>query len=301
VIWLGGIVLLVLVAFPLIVEGNRDEIEDFRDQAPGEFADLDQGRTHYQLFGPINGELLVCVHGLTTPSFVWDRMMRGLTGLGFRVLTYDLYGRGYSDRPKGVQTGQFHRKQLEDLLAHLGQDNRQVSVLGFSMGGAIATLYAAKNPTCVTRLVLMAPAGLHHFPNGVLKLVTRMGVLGEYLMLMLYPRQLRLGIEAEGDQEIGALQRQELKRQGFVAAVLASLRGLLSEPLDEDHFIVHRYGIPVLAIWGDRDAVIPGSARQTLSEWNPNAVNTVIKDAGHGLPYTHSRDVLNVIRVFMDR
>lgn len=38
--------------------------------------------------------------------------------MGYRILTYDLYGRGYSDRPSGKQNREFFLQQLDDLLAY---------------------------------------------------------------------------------------------------------------------------------------------------------------------------------------
>jgi pimeloyl-ACP methyl ester carboxylesterase len=64
---------------------------------------------------------------------------------GHRVLTYDLYGRGYSDRPGGEQDARFFIRQLEDLLEHQGV-TQPVTLLGYSMGGAIGAAFAAKHP-----------------------------------------------------------------------------------------------------------------------------------------------------------
>ncbi|EEB85586.1 alpha/beta fold hydrolase [Roseobacter sp. GAI101] len=73
-----------------------------RGSAPGQFAELSRGVTHYEWVGPARGPVAVCVHGLTTPSFVWRSITKGLVLMGFRTLIYDLYGRairiGQADR-----------------------------------------------------------------------------------------------------------------------------------------------------------------------------------------------------------
>ena len=61
---------------------------------------LSQGYVHYELGGPVGGEKVVLVHGLSVPYYIWDPTFDALTEAGFRVLRYDLYGRGFSDRPK---------------------------------------------------------------------------------------------------------------------------------------------------------------------------------------------------------
>ena len=82
--------------------------------------------THYRWHGPVREPVLVAIHGLTTPSMVWDELARGFVAFGFRVLTYNLYGRGYSDAYDGTQDAAHFVKQLEELLADqdVGQDDR---------------------------------------------------------------------------------------------------------------------------------------------------------------------------------
>lgn len=82
-----------------------------------------------------------------------------LAAAGYRVLLYDLYGRGYSDAPKGVAYDpQLYVMQLALLLQHLQW--KSVRVVGFSMGGAIAASFVAAFPELVERdVVLVASAG----------------------------------------------------------------------------------------------------------------------------------------------
>ena len=68
----------------------------------GNLADLKNGKLYYRWFYPEkeNGEILVLVHGFSTPSVVWEGVLPYLLEEGFKVLVYDHYGRGYSSRPK---------------------------------------------------------------------------------------------------------------------------------------------------------------------------------------------------------
>jgi pimeloyl-ACP methyl ester carboxylesterase len=222
-------------------------------------------------------------------------MVVGLALMGFRVLTYDLYGRGYSDRPRGKQDRAFFIGQLEELLAH-EEVREDVTFIGYSMGGAIVTAFAAKHVQMVRQLVLIAPAGMGVVAGGFVRFVARTPLIGDWLVLAFYPSMLRKGIQAEGVPDVGALQRRELDYQGFVPAVLASLRGILSARLETEHRKLHDTHVPVIAIWGREDDVIPLTAMGTLAEWSRNAHQEVIEGAGHGLTYTHSEAVLEAIR-----
>ena len=129
-----------------------------RREAPGEFVTLSRGVTHYQWHGHVDGPVIVMVHGLSSASWVFSGLFHGLSLMGFRILTYDLYGRGYSDRPPGEQDKDFFVGQLEELLTALGiPEDKEICLFGYSMGGAISTCYAAKHPETSGPAV---PAGL---------------------------------------------------------------------------------------------------------------------------------------------
>lgn len=303
VIW-GVVILGALIVIPIIIETNRAPMNEAqRHGAPGRFVTLSQGVTHYQWLGPVRGPVVVCVHGLTTPSFVWGGLTRGLALLGFRVLIYDLYGRGYSDRPRGPQDTAFFLRQLKDLLHHERVED-DITLIGYSMGGAIATAFSANAPGRLRQLVLLAPAGMGMARTPLMRFVIDTPVIGDWVMLAFYPSRLRKGLRAERDlpsavENITRLQENELEYRGFVPAVLASLRGILSHPMQAEHQTIHRSGIPVLAIWGREDSVIPLSSVGKLAEWSRDSRQDVIDGAGHGLTYTHCPEVLAILRDFL--
>lgn len=300
---LWGLALLAgVIALPLVIEARRKPMDEAaRHKAPGRCVRLSQGVTHYQWTGAERAPIVVCIHGLTTPSFVWQSVATGLAAAGFRVLTYDLYGRGFSDRPSGLQTPAFFLKQLDDLLENQ-RVGGEVTVIGYSMGGAIATAYAARKPHAISQVILLAPAGMQAV-GAKLRFMVQTPVLGLWLMLLRYPSLLRKGLRAEADlptsvPQITKLQDAELDYRGFVPAVHSSLRGMLTDSFQPDHAALHKEGIPILAIWGAEDDVIPLTAKETLAKWNPDVQHHVIAGAGHGVTYTHTPQVLALIQDF---
>jgi len=296
-----ALVLLGLFAIPLTIELTRAGMTDaVRAKAPGQFALLSQGTTHYQWLGPERGPVAVCIHGLTTPSFVWHGMAKGLALMGFRVLIYDLYGRGYSDRVRGTQDAEFFDQQLTDLLAQENVGNN-LTVLGYSMGGAIAAHFTARHPQRVKQLILLAPAGMFELAGPKIALARDLPVIGDWLFLAAYPWEVRRGIAAEVHlpttvEGIYDLQEQETGRRGYFPAVLSSLRGLLRKPCEDQHRAIYAAGVPVFAIWGEQDDVVPLTCKDTLDKWNPAVRQVVIQAAGHSLPHTHTEAVLDAIR-----
>lgn len=303
VIWLFAL-LAAIFAAPFLREACKPKMADkARRGAPGQFAELTQGLTHYQLSGPKDGHCVVLIHGLTTPSFVWYAVSADLAAHGFRTLTYDLYGRGYSDRPAGPQDAAFFLRQLDDLLAHLGL-KQPIHFIGYSMGGAIAASCVAARPDRAERLILIAPAGMQVPGTGMIRFIRDRGLLGAWAMFLLFPHQMRKDLRVERDlvsavSGITDLQKRQLRFRGFVPSVLASLRGILARPLESEHLTIKRKGPPVLAIWGEDDSVISTSAMTQLSIWNDHATHEVIVNAGHGLPYTHAKEVGDKIKAFL--
>src|SRR5919206_4763669 len=98
----------------------RDETQELneltRKEAPGSFIQLTDGVTHYELSNPERDETVVLIHGFSVPYFIYDPTFEFLTKSGFRVLRYDLFGRGFSDRPDTRYGIDLFVRQLGDLL-----------------------------------------------------------------------------------------------------------------------------------------------------------------------------------------
>jgi len=291
-----------IVAAPFVTETFRARVTDKqRAKSSGQMAQLPSGPTCFQWHGPDKGPVAVCVHGLTTPSFVWGPLADQLAGMGFRVLTYDLYGRGLSARPKGAQDSAFFNAQLSALLDHEGVHDH-FTLLGYSMGGAIATGFAAAHPDRVSQLCLIAPAGLGHDLGPIADLAIKYPSFGKWMMLGFYPRSLRRSLAEEraltsAIPGIVDLQIAGTRKRRFAPAVLSSLRGIMDQDLRPAHRTIAEAGIPTIAIWGETDDIIPLSGRDRLAELNAAVRSAVVAGAGHTLAYTHVPDVAALLEM----
>ena len=300
-IWALICLLVLGVAFaPYIAERIRLVMDDdARADAPGEFIDLKHGRTHYRYFGPQFAPLAVCVHGLTTPSFVFEALADGLVAKGYRVLVYDHYGRGFSDRPSAAQDREFFVSHLDELLNALGEHEKFL-LIGYSMGGAVAAAYTAAFAQRVRNLVLVAPAGMGHQLGPIAKIIRMVPGFGDWLFMASYGRSHRKGTEKERALHSSVpfvvdRQQRELQYRGFLPSVLSSLRNGLRAHSKADHQSIHAAGTHVTAIWGAADDVIPLDCKDKMAGWNQEAEQVVVPDEGHSLPYTHPDAVLDQI------
>src|SRR3954467_14480252 len=86
-----------------------------RRAAPGKFVRLSDGLTHYQIDGPDSGRVVVLAHGFSVPYYIWDSTAAYLSASGYRVIRYDSYGRGWSDRPDVAYNDKLFERQVGEL------------------------------------------------------------------------------------------------------------------------------------------------------------------------------------------
>lgn len=289
-----------VIAWSFIVEARRPAIDKrMQKTAPGEIIETSLGYTHVRWMGPTRGPVIVAVHGLTTPSPVWNALATRLGELGYRTLVYDLYGRGFSSAPRGEQNCAFFIRQLDEVLASQGLD-KDVTLMGFSMGGSIVTAYAAAYPEKMRRVILLASGGLDQNISGFTKFCLSTPWIGDWLFMALGKRRGLAGLKSKKSLavEIDGLneaQAAEYERRGFLPAVLSSRRGMLADELDAEHRLIARSDVPLLAIWGTEDTVIPISSMGRLAVANRLARQEQIEGAGHAMPYTHSTQIKSIL------
>ncbi|MFV3386514.1 alpha/beta fold hydrolase [Pseudomonas sp. NY15364] len=132
-------------------------IEQYRAGLSHEQLSVHNLNIHYYRGGPASGETLVLLHGFAADKDNWLRFSRHLTQ-DYRVIALDLPGFGDSDLPPGSYDVGTQAERLADILDAMGV--QQAHMLGNSMGGQIAALFAARYPERVRSLALFANAGI---------------------------------------------------------------------------------------------------------------------------------------------
>ena len=299
------LIVLALIASYLYAINSKPELDDeARQTAPGSFIQLSRGMVHYEIAGPESARTVVLIHGLATPYFIWDNNYDALVRAGFRVLRYDHYGRGFSDRPDVVYDRDLYDQQLLELLQKL-DIKPPVHLIGLSMGGAVATIFADRHPDIIDKLGLIAPAGFPIKEPLVVKLAT-IPILGDYLMAVVGDRVILEGVkEAFVDPEkLPAFEEKfnlPLQYAGFQRAVLSTLRNMEMNNLAETYQRVGQQQKPVLLLWGHKDNVLPFGNSEKVREAIPHLVFRDIVGAGHNLNYENPEIVNPILQEFLSR
>ena len=157
--WTALLLLLIAVAaYGLARTGLKELDQAARDDLGGLYLPTKRGLLSYTREGASDAPAIILVHGFSTPKFVWEQVTPFLLGAGYQVITYDHFGRGFSDRPAGPYDSALYQDERSSLFAGL-ELATPLTLVGYSMGGANVIDYAASHPEQIKQLVLIAPAG----------------------------------------------------------------------------------------------------------------------------------------------
>ncbi|MEC4726476.1 alpha/beta fold hydrolase [Shewanella sp. D64] len=202
---------------------------------------------------------------------------------GYRNIVLDLPGFGRSDKPADVQYNlDFFVSALNGFLQAL--DIKSCTLLGNSLGGAIALGQALKHPSTVERLILMAPGGVeeretYFAMEGIRKMVEvysqgPMGVeqMRTVMSLQLYDAsQLDDAILAEC-AAVAVTQPANL----FSTMMVPNMTQQLSE-----------LSCPVLGFWGTDDVFNPPAGTFKFLDNVPQARFLMLNRCGHWVQVEH--------------
>jgi len=170
------------------------------------YVEIDSGagprlRIHYLDEGPRDGEIVLCMHGQPTWSYLYRHMIPLFTAAGYRVIAPDLVGFGRSDKPGAASDYTYarHVQWMSDWFTALGLD--AVTLVCQDWGGLIGLRLVAAFPERFARVVV-ANTGL---PDA-------QGLPTEMAAPM---RALLASIEVPTTAELGARFREPGPAPGF--------------------------------------------------------------------------------------
>jgi pimeloyl-ACP methyl ester carboxylesterase len=225
-----------------------------------------------------SGDVLVLIHGLAATRKVWRLAIPLLPG---EVVALDVPGFGGSP----AAGDGFDLDEVADAIAD-GLPDASFDLVGHSMGGAVALTLAARHPDRVRKLILAAPAGLRAFPpvvgaiaGAVTEPLNALRRAGAPLADRVWGRWALLGV---GAHDAGALAPAEVKMLVEASRDATRVREALTTVATTDlRPLLRSLPLPVGAVWGEYDHVVPSAGIETFRECRPEAPVEVVAGAGH--------------------
>ncbi len=225
-------------------------------------------------------ETIILLHGFSADKYNWLRFAQAIPE-HYQIIAMDLLGHG--EHSIDLQQDYHIETQVAYLHAFLSRKfNTPLHLVGNSMGGAIASLYAAKFPDQVKSLTLISPAGVHTIPSVMENMLENKQVnpliadsIEQFYQVVDFvmedppyiPTPV-LKVQAER-----AVHRVALNHKIFT-----DIREDLHKNLQQNFRLIQA---PTLIIWGQQDRVINAENLELYADLIPNATTRLLQGIGH--------------------
>ena len=284
IIILGGVAIAILYQ-----NKNKEKTEftnDVRKNSSGNYVTLSEGQTHYEADGQDSGKVVILIHGFSVPYYIWDGTFEYLVDQGFKVIRYDMYGRGFSDRVDAVYNKQLYMDQLKQLIEKLGL-KQPVSLAGVSFGGVVAADFTCAYPDMVSKVILVDPAynltkpAIPAFLTDVHDAITADDKANSQLTDFKYPDKHIKWVD---------LYLPQMEYKGFRRSLITTQYNYTFNGR-EGYARLNSKNKPLMLIWGKDDKTVPfayaDSVKAVLkTEFLP------VDDSGH-LPHIEQAETVN--------
>jgi len=254
------------------------------------------------------GRPVVLIHGWPLSGESWSEQVPALAGAGYRVVTYDRRGFGRSDK---TRSGYDYDTLSDDLDALLEQlDLRDVTLVGFSMGGGEVARYASRHGLERVRSVVFAAAVPPYLaktddnPEGPLDDETASGMENGLKddRDAFFDQFTTQFFSVDGQIKVTEAQRQEavaLARQSDQKAAVECMQAFATTDFRDD---LPSVTVPALVLHGSGDATVPfeGSGKRTHAAI-PGSELVVVDDAPHGFNVSHAEEFNRALLDFLQR
>jgi pimeloyl-ACP methyl ester carboxylesterase len=254
-----------------------------------------------------SGPAIVLVHGITSTSATWERVMPYLA-TRFTVIAPDLIGHGQSAKPRGDYSLGAYASGVRDLMVTLGHES--ATFVGHSLGGGIVMQLAYQFPERCERLVLVDSGGLGREVSMLLRAATL--PLSEVVLPLLASTRLldagravgrlfgRVGLQVGTDMAELARGHASLADPEARAAFVHTLRTIVEpggQRVNARDRLYLAENIPFMLVWGDQDPIIPVEHALAAHELVRSSRLEIFEGAGH---FSHMDDPQRFVDVLLD-
>jgi len=241
-------------------------------------------QVHVRDEGPKTDSIpLVLLHGMSSSLNTWDKVVSKIGGQK-RTISVDLPGFGMTGpNPSNQYNFVFYNEFIDSLCAKLGV--QKFTLVGNSMGGAIAWNYDITHPGRLDKLVLIDAAGypktkekgslgflIASTPviNNLLLYFTPKALVRKSLETIYFNKNLVTDAQVERFHDI-------VVREGNRAAALEIFKGSFGKPLGK----TSQVKTPTLVLWGEFDHVIDVGNADRFNQDIQGSKKVIFSNVGH--------------------
>lgn len=225
-----------------------------------------------------SGSAVLLLHGLGGYASKWHGVI-DILSRSYRVIAPDMIGYGLSDKPVADYTPDFFVEFVDMFIR--ATDIARPHIVGASLGGQVAAMFAAEHRRSVSKLVLVSPAGVMRRSTPA---------LDAYIMAAMYPRprsvahalMLMEGSGRQPDQRLVSSFIDNMRRPNAKMAFMSSL--LCFKNSANVTAYLKKINVPTMLVWGHDDPIIPISYASKFAGSIPNCRFERLEDCGH-TPY----------------
>ncbi|HET8588646.1 MAG TPA: alpha/beta hydrolase [Nakamurella sp.] len=247
------------------------------ESLPTQYLDRPGGRIAFDVAGPADGHLVVCIPGMGDLRSTFRHLRPELVKAGHRVATMDLRGHGDSDASFDAYDDEAAASDAVALIEHLGGP---AVLVGNSMGAGAAVIAAAQRPDLVTSQVLIGPFVRAVELPALMRWAFRLAMAGPWStrVWLAYLPTLYPSRRGEDFQQHRAEIAAALRRPGRARAFRRTTR--------TDHTpaweAARRVRIPTLVVMGSKDPDFPDPAAEAeLAARTLGGTVLMVDGAGH--------------------
>lgn len=227
---------------------------------------------------------MLLVHGITTYSFIWRRLIP-LLERSYDVIAIDLLGCGASDKPLDVSYSiQDHAQRLHEFCEVLGIE--KCHLVGHDLGGGITQIFGVNHPEMLYDMTLINTVAYDFWPVQPITAL-RTPILRQLMMASFDLGTFRLVVKrgvyhAERvDDELMGLFMDPLSTTEGRQAFMHFARCLDNHNLTQITEELRALSVPTLIVRGDKDPYLDAIIAQRLHEGMPSSRLVHIETASH--------------------
>ncbi|OQA99215.1 MAG: Haloalkane dehalogenase [Bacteroidetes bacterium ADurb.Bin217] len=231
-----------------------------------------------------SGPVVLCIHGITTYSFIWRKIAPAFTS-SFDVIIPDLLGCGDSSKPLHEDISLKRQATLlADFCSHIGVS--QVHLVCHDVGGGIGQIFAVQSPHMVCSLTLINTVAYNFWPVQPI-IAMRTPIIRQIAMASLnktiFEIIVRRGLFHKDacTKELMDLFWQPMTTSIGRKAFLHFAHCLDNSNLTSITHEISALSIPVLIIRGDADVYLSSNIAESLHSAIPHSTYVCIPTAGH--------------------